>query len=73
MVPSGTPSGCAGLGLVHGESVWVADTAEAFAEGVAALVLDSERRRRIAQAARLHAMRHFDWTVIGEKQRELLR
>src|SRR6185295_15546207 len=25
-----TPSGCAGLGLAHGESVWEAETPEAF-------------------------------------------
>ncbi len=68
-----TPSGCAGLGLVHGESVWVADTAAEFAEGVAALILDPARRARMAQAARQHAMRCFDWTAIGEKQRELFR
>jgi glycosyltransferase involved in cell wall biosynthesis len=68
-----TPSGCAGLGLVHGESVWVADTAAEFAEGVAALILDPALRARMAQAARQHAMRCFDWTAIGEKQRELFR
>lgn len=68
-----TPSGCAGLGLVHGESVWVADGAAEFAEGIAALVQDPGRRGRIAKAARAHAMRHFDWTAIGETQRALLR
>jgi glycosyltransferase involved in cell wall biosynthesis len=68
-----TPSGCAGLGLVHGESVWVADTPAAFAEGVASLIEDPGRRARIAQAARDHALRNFDWSAIGEKQRELFR
>jgi glycosyltransferase involved in cell wall biosynthesis len=68
-----TPSGCAGLGLLHGHSVWIADTPEAFAAGVATLIADPERREQIAQAAHAHAARNFDWEAIGEKQRELLR
>jgi glycosyltransferase involved in cell wall biosynthesis len=68
-----TESGCAGLGLVHGHSVWVADTPEAFAAGVATLLTDSERRAQIARAAFDRAVRSFDWRAIGEKQRSLLR
>ncbi len=68
-----TPSGCAGLGLVHGHSVWVADSAVAFAAGVATLVNDAERRQQMARAAYGVALRSFDWAAIGEKQRELLR
>jgi glycosyltransferase involved in cell wall biosynthesis len=68
-----TTSGCAGLGLLHGHSVWVADTPEAFAAGIATLLADPERRFQIAQAAQMHARRNFDWRAIGEKQRELLR
>ena len=68
-----TTSGCAGLGLLHGHSAWVADTPEAFAAGVATLIADPERRRHIARAAYGHAVRNFDWQAIGEKQRELLR
>jgi glycosyltransferase involved in cell wall biosynthesis len=68
-----TTSGCAGLGLLHGHSVWVADTPEAFAAGVATLIADPERREQIARAAYGHAVRNFDWEAIGEKQRELLR
>jgi glycosyltransferase involved in cell wall biosynthesis len=68
-----TTSGCAGLGLLHGHSVWVADTAEAFAAGVATLIADPERRDQMARAACGHAVRDFDWRAIGEKQRELLR
>lgn len=68
-----TTSGCAGLGLLHGHSVWVGDTPEGFAAGVATLLADPERRRQIAEAARQHAARHFDWQAIGEKQRDLLR
>jgi glycosyltransferase involved in cell wall biosynthesis len=68
-----TSSGCAGLGLLHGHSVWVGDTAEAFAAGVATLIKDPEWRSQIASAAYGHAVRNFDWKKIGEKQRELLR
>ncbi|MBS1854750.1 MAG: MFS transporter [Acidobacteria bacterium] len=68
-----TPSGCAGLGLLHGHSVWEADTPEAFAAGIATLIADPERREQIAEAALLHARRNFDWRAIGEKQREILR
>ena len=68
-----TTSGCAGLQLVHGQSVWIGDTPEAFAAGVSTLVADAERRAQMALAARDHAIRHFDWRAIGEKQRSLLR
>jgi glycosyltransferase involved in cell wall biosynthesis len=67
-----TSSGCAGLGLLHGHSVWVGDSAEAFAAGVATLINDAERREQIARAAYGVAQRNFNWTSIGEKQRELL-
>lgn len=68
-----TESGCAGLGLLHGHSVWIGDTPEAFAAGIATLIADTERRRQIALAAYHHALRNFDWQAIGEKQRALLR
>jgi glycosyltransferase involved in cell wall biosynthesis len=67
-----TSSGCAGLGLLHGHSVWVADTAVAFAAGVATLINDAERRRQLARAAYGVAQRNFDWSAIGEKQCALL-
>jgi len=66
-----TSSGCAGLDLTHGESVWIGDTAEDFARAVAVLVEDAELRRRIAVEARRHAEAHFDWCKLGELQREL--
>jgi glycosyltransferase involved in cell wall biosynthesis len=68
-----TTCGCAGLGMLHGHSVWVADAAESFAAGIATLIGDAERREQIARAAELHAARQFDWRAIGERQRELLR
>jgi glycosyltransferase involved in cell wall biosynthesis len=68
-----TPSGCAGLGLVHGTSVWVAGDADAFAAGIAHLLQSPELRARVACAARELAERHFDWKALGEKQRSLYR
>ena len=66
-------SGCAGLGLTHGHNVWIAGTPEAFASSVAALITDAPRRQALAEAACEHAVRHFDWRTLGEKQRQLLR
>jgi len=68
-----TESGCAGLGLLHGHSVWIADNAASFAAGIATLIANPDRRREIAEAAYAHAQRRFDWQAIGEKQRQLLR
>jgi glycosyltransferase involved in cell wall biosynthesis len=68
-----TPSGSAGLGLVHGETVWEAETAQAFADGVTALLDDPERRARMALSAYDYAQGRFDWSSLGEKQRALLR
>jgi glycosyltransferase involved in cell wall biosynthesis len=51
----------------------VADTPEAFAAAIATLVNDPERREQIARAAYGVAQRNFDWSAIGERQRELLR
>jgi ribosomal protein S18 acetylase RimI-like enzyme len=68
-----TTSGCAGLGLEHGITAWVADGPKAFEDGVAALLEDPGLRRDIARAGRAHAERHFDWKAIGEAQRGLFR
>ncbi len=68
-----TTTGCAGLGLRHGESVWVADDAADFAAGIARLIGDREERSRLARAARLIAEQRFDWRELGRKQRELYR
>jgi glycosyltransferase involved in cell wall biosynthesis len=68
-----TTSGCAGLGLIDGESVRVADEPEAFARAVTKLIADPAARARMARSAREHAIRNFDWTAIGEKQRAIFR
>jgi ribosomal protein S18 acetylase RimI-like enzyme len=66
-----TTSGCAGLGLEHGTSVWVADNPADFAAGLSRLLRDEPLRRSLARAARLHAERHFDWRKLGSRQRTL--
>jgi glycosyltransferase involved in cell wall biosynthesis len=66
-----TPSGCAGLGLLHGHSIWEAQEPAAFAAGIATLIADPERRTQIAQAAYDHVRRNFDWRAIGIRQRDL--
>ena len=68
-----TTCGCAGLELAHGDSVWIGDDAESFAEGVARLIEAPHERARLARAARAIAEQNFDWKVLGEKQRELWR
>lgn len=66
-----TPSGVAGLGLVHGESVWIAETGEAFADGIRLLLEDSALRRRLALAARRLAEERYSWDAVAQRQMEL--
>ncbi|HUS06376.1 MAG TPA: GNAT family N-acetyltransferase [Bryobacteraceae bacterium] len=66
-----TSSGAAGLQLEHGKSVWVADTAGEFAEGVHHLLSEFALRRQIARNARAHAEQHFGWVPLGRLQRRL--
>lgn len=68
-----TSCGCAGLGLAHEETVWVGDTAQTFADGVAELLAAPQRRAAMALQAYRHVERCFDWRAIGLKQRDLLR
>jgi len=68
-----TPSGCKGLGLEHGVSVWIAKDAPGLAEGIATLFEDAVLRCRIAVAARRIAVERFDWKRIGALERDLLR
>jgi glycosyltransferase involved in cell wall biosynthesis len=68
-----TTSGCAGLGLEHGRSVWIADSAEDFALGVTRLMEDPAMRAAIARAGRIRAYEEFGWKAIGERQAALWR
>ncbi len=66
-----TSSGCTGLPLQHGISVWIADTPEEFAKGIEHLLAHPEIREAIATAARAAAEQHFDWRALGTLQRQL--
>jgi glycosyltransferase involved in cell wall biosynthesis len=68
-----TSCGCAGLGLRHGESVWIADDPNSFAYGVAHLLSDQLQCTRQARAAKAIVDADFDWKQLGRKQRALYR
>jgi glycosyltransferase involved in cell wall biosynthesis len=66
-----TSTGCAGLGLTHGLSVWVADTAADFVQAARLLLTDDALRHRIAAAGWEHVRQQFDWRSIAAAQRKL--
>ena len=66
-----TTAGVEGLDLRGGRDLVVADDAAAFAEAVAALCADSERRAELGRAARRAALR-YDWGRIGRRWRALV-
>jgi len=66
-----TSCGCAGLGLEHGVSVWIADDAQSFAGGVRHLISTSSLRLSLSRAARRHAEMNFSWRTLGARQRAL--
>ncbi|PYT18457.1 MAG: glycosyl transferase family 1, partial [Acidobacteria bacterium] len=47
-----TASGCAGLGLEHGVTAWIADTAAELAAGLYTVLGDAGLRMRMARAGR---------------------
>jgi glycosyltransferase involved in cell wall biosynthesis len=65
-----TSCGCAGLGLKHGDSIWIADAPEAFAAGIAELLSDPSKRRAMAVRARTVA-EAYDWPRLAQKQSAL--
>jgi glycosyltransferase involved in cell wall biosynthesis/ribosomal protein S18 acetylase RimI-like enzyme len=66
-----TPSGVAGLGLVHGDSVWIAADEDEFAEGVLRLLADAELRGRLAASARQLAESRYGWPALAARQVEV--
>jgi glycosyltransferase involved in cell wall biosynthesis len=67
----GTSRGCAGLGLKHMESAWIADDSDGLAEGIITLLRDPALRCRMAANARSLAERDFDWRAIGARLRSM--
>lgn len=66
-----TTAGCAGLGVRHTESVWIADTAADFAGAIQRLLDDVDLRHTIARHGRHHVEREFGWAKIGAAQKQL--
>jgi polysaccharide biosynthesis protein PslH len=64
-----TPSGCAGLGLLHRKNVWVAANAGDFAAGISSLIEDTILRAEVASNARRWVEERFQWGKIGKEQR----
>lgn len=62
-----TSIGAEGLGLTHGANAWIADTPEAFVEGLLALKRDPEFAARMATDARAHVVARFSWPAIEER------
>lgn len=68
-----TPLGAEGMHLVHGESVWIADTPDAFAAGVARVHEDADLWARLAEASRRNLEQHFSSARARASIEELLR
>lgn len=61
-----TSLGCEGLELVDGKHVWVADTAQEFADRVSALLQDPAARRRLGEAGLQHVRARYRWPDAAE-------
>ena len=62
-----TARGVEGIDLVANRDAVLADTPDAFARAVIALLRDADRRRALAQAARALAEEQYDWRKIIPK------
>jgi sugar transferase (PEP-CTERM/EpsH1 system associated) len=60
-----TTVGAEGLPVTDGANVQIADTPEAFAAGVLALMRDESRRRQLEQAARRLVVEQYDWAAVA--------
>lgn len=62
-----TSIGAEGLGAVHGEHLWIADGAEAFAAAVVRLWEDAALRERLGRAGRSLYLAEFTWPAVWRK------
>ncbi len=62
-----TPIGAEGINVRDGVEMEIATTAETFAHRAAALLLDRERRHRMAAAARSLVEREYSWETINHR------
>ncbi len=61
-----TTAGAAGVTVVDGETIVIADEAERFAAETVALLCDPARAQAIGAAGRQLAERRYDWQAIGD-------
>jgi polysaccharide biosynthesis protein PslH len=66
-----TASGVNGIAVQHGETAWIADDADGFAQGIEALLGDFAERTRMARAGRRCAEQAYGWDRAGAVQRAL--
>lgn len=66
-----TPSGVAGLGLTHGQSVLIAESPREFAAAVDRLFADPALAEALAAEARRIAERDFAWPALARLQEQL--
>jgi sugar transferase (PEP-CTERM/EpsH1 system associated) len=60
-----TSIGCEGLEIEHGRNIVVADTPQAFADEVLALLGEPARAAAIGQAGRERVLERYDWSAVG--------
>lgn len=61
-----TSIGCEGIDAVHGGSVLIADTAQAFADATLRLLADRRTAAALADAGHALVRSRYDWVSIGE-------
>jgi glycosyltransferase involved in cell wall biosynthesis len=60
-----TPLACQGIAVRDGEHLLLANTDEAFAEALVALLTDPARATALADAARAHVRAHHGWDAVA--------
>jgi glycosyltransferase involved in cell wall biosynthesis len=69
-----TSIGAEGLPVSDGADIVIADTAEAFAASVVSVLRDTERRDRLAAAARDLVVTRYDWSAVaGQLEQALMK
>jgi glycosyltransferase involved in cell wall biosynthesis len=63
-----TTIGAEGLDVADGANIMLADDPAGFAEAIASLLADPQRRQAIARAARQFVERSHDWDAIADQQ-----
>ena len=68
-----TSLACAGLPAMHGENVWMADSAAEIQSGILKLFADEELRRRLGRSGRRIAEAQFSWDTATDQLEALYR